>query len=89
MNKKDEWRELIEAIGDLVAKIMGYRLCPRCRKVIEDPKQKFCNFCNFEMPQLEYKLIKGSECPKCHKEYTKGELFCGDCGEKLVEKTTP
>jgi ribosomal protein L37E len=71
-------------------------VCPRCGKVIEYSNPKFCPFCNFEMPQhkpeFQYVVVKSEfqyivvkECPKCHKAYKKGEVYCCDCGEKLVE----
>ncbi len=91
MSKKNEWLEIVKIFLDEVSKTMGYRACPKCGQLL---KSKFCTICGFQMPLPQYKVIgklkviKESECPKCHRRYDKGELFCGDCGEKLLE-TTP
>ena len=56
-------------------------ICKACNQTIGD-NAKFCPFCGQAVSGSAMKL-----CPSCNKQYDSGQIFCEDCGTKLVDKT--
>src|SRR3989338_471094 len=90
LRKFQEDGAIVDAFSKLVSGKPGYKaiiekrepkFCPNesCKKEVE-PHIKFCPSCGTKMEEKS----KQSICMKCYTIVNAGDMFCGNCGDKVV-----